>query len=574
MFPAEVESFTTAGEEAVYRFLKNAARPDSEFLAWYSPDIEDREPDFILLSPDCGLIVLEVKDWVTSQILKLNPKDALLRIAGKPERRKQPLAQAREYVNSLMSLLGRKGSSVPGDQHKLPCPITWGAVFPHIHRDDFRSARMHEVMDETRVFCWDDICETSPLMRDKSGEKFRQWLQEHFPPLFDFTLTKSSKDRIRSSIFPVVRLDLPVRGGCQAQAETVLALDQDQENLARSFGCGKMLMQGPSGSGKTLILAHQAWNLLRINKSIKRILITCFNLSLVPYVRRLLSRKGASLGADGVEVLPFYSLCERILGEPMAHGESSDFYNLVVQETLDRLDGTHPLQNHWNAILVDEGQDFSKEMAQVILRLLPPSGTLTIAQDENQRLYTKEENAWSEIPGLRIHKLHRQYRNTKQIASWATKSLTGNTMSVEFMGADGPEPSRITTATGPELVQHVADAVATLIQQGVPMSEIAVLYAHSKIDGVPNLPEALLMAIEMRGALARWAAKDITSKRGYDITTDSVTISTIHSAKGLDYAHVFLLGLKNKPADDKNKRLAYVGMTRARESLTLCDTSQ
>ena len=100
MFPARCESFATAGEEAVYRFLEKAARPDGDFLAWYSPDIEDREPDFILLSPDCGLVVLEVKDWLASQILELNPKEALLQIAGRPERRKQPLAQAREYVNS------------------------------------------------------------------------------------------------------------------------------------------------------------------------------------------------------------------------------------------------------------------------------------------------------------------------------------------------------------------------------------------------------------------------------------------------------------------------------------------
>ena len=84
MFPARCESFATAGEEAVYRFLEKGARPDGDFLAWYSPDIEDREPDFILLSPDCGLVVLEVKDWLASQILELNPKEALLQIAGRP----------------------------------------------------------------------------------------------------------------------------------------------------------------------------------------------------------------------------------------------------------------------------------------------------------------------------------------------------------------------------------------------------------------------------------------------------------------------------------------------------------
>ena len=59
MFPADVTSFLTTGEEATYSFLQRTARPDGKFLCWYAPDIEEREPDFILLSPDCGLVVLE-----------------------------------------------------------------------------------------------------------------------------------------------------------------------------------------------------------------------------------------------------------------------------------------------------------------------------------------------------------------------------------------------------------------------------------------------------------------------------------------------------------------------------------
>ena len=136
MFPAENAAFTTAGEEAVYRFLRRAARPDAVFLAWYSPDIEDREPDFILLSPDSGLIVLEVEDWLAEQVLEADPKSALLQIGPRQERRKQPLAQAREYVNSLLSLLGRHAPAGAGGKAALPCPVTWGAVFPHMRREE------------------------------------------------------------------------------------------------------------------------------------------------------------------------------------------------------------------------------------------------------------------------------------------------------------------------------------------------------------------------------------------------------------------------------------------------------
>ena len=37
--------------------------------------------------------------------------------------------------------------------------------------------------------------------------------------------------------------------------------------------------------------------------------------------------------------------------------------------------------------------------------------------------------------------------------------------------------------------------------------------------------------------------KITSSKKSYDITTNSVTISTIHSTKGFDYACVFLVGI-------------------------------
>lgn len=89
MFPADVTSFLTTGEEATYSFLQRTARPDGKFLCWYAPDIEEREPDFILLSPDCGLVVLEVKDWLIDQLLEVDGKSVLLSVNGREERRKQ-----------------------------------------------------------------------------------------------------------------------------------------------------------------------------------------------------------------------------------------------------------------------------------------------------------------------------------------------------------------------------------------------------------------------------------------------------------------------------------------------------
>ncbi|MDF7825869.1 RecQ family ATP-dependent DNA helicase [Pontiellaceae bacterium B12227] len=54
-----------------------------------------------------------------------------------------------------------------------------------------------------------------------------------------------------------------------------------------------------------------------------------------------------------------------------------------------------------------------------------------------------------------------------------------------------------------------------------------------------------------------------------------VYLSTVHSAKGLEFDHVILLGKWDQPFKrtelEEERRLYYVGMTRARETLTLCE---
>lgn len=66
----------------------------------------------------------------------------------------------------------------------------------------------------------------------------------------------------------------------------------------------------------------------------------------------------------------------------------------------------------------------------------------------------------------------------------------------------------------------------------------------------------------------------------YDTEADAVTMMTIHSAKGLEFPNVFIVGMEEgifpglrsmeRVADmEEERRLAYVGITRARDTLTL-----
>jgi len=78
MIPDDIQVFTTPGEGAFYRFLQTVARPDDRHLSWYLPDVQGREPDFIIYSEDVGLIIFEVKDWAIDQIIEGTPQRFLL----------------------------------------------------------------------------------------------------------------------------------------------------------------------------------------------------------------------------------------------------------------------------------------------------------------------------------------------------------------------------------------------------------------------------------------------------------------------------------------------------------------
>ena len=138
------------------------------------------------------------------------------------------------------------------------------------------------------------------------------------------------------------------------------------------------------------------------------------------------------------------------------------------------------------------------------------------------------------------------------------------------MEGAAPQLRRITDAT--DGAAYIVERIRHLHDQGVPYSEMLILYALRRYEGLDGeLPLFLRDALEEHGILASWPARDAQSKAGWDITTDSVTISTVHSMKGMDAEAVFVMGLdalQTRHAPDPNV-LAYVACTRARRFLEI-----
>jgi len=259
---------------------------------------------------------------------------------------------------------------------------------------------------------------------------------------------------------------------------------------------------------------------------------------------------------------------------------------MVIQDTLEKLPAC---DLRYDAILIDEGQDFSDDMLKIVTALLnPKTDHLAIALDDNQNIYERR-SSWKAV-GIhargRVHRLSWIYRNTKEIADFAEKIIADDQASRKEVFQEALFPKIFETLHGPQpdvrqfndygtIASWVADRIGSLNEkENYPLADIAVIYAMRSpdSDSVMNLPRLLEEALERKGLMYNWVSEDYRSKRSYDVTADSIPISTIHSLKGFDYACVFVLGIDwlapgHRWTEEQIRKLAYVAVTRARERL-------
>ncbi|MBU5268249.1 NERD domain-containing protein [Virgibacillus proomii] len=59
--PESIRSSATAGERILFNTLKEYL--DDDYIIYYEPEINGKKPDFLIIGPYLGLLVLEVKDY-------------------------------------------------------------------------------------------------------------------------------------------------------------------------------------------------------------------------------------------------------------------------------------------------------------------------------------------------------------------------------------------------------------------------------------------------------------------------------------------------------------------------------
>jgi DNA helicase-2/ATP-dependent DNA helicase PcrA len=284
-------------------------------------------------------------------------------------------------------------------------------------------------------------------------------------------------------------------------------------------------------------------------------------------------------------------------------------FDELVELALGLLEASPPTlaeeRQRVQALLVDEYQDVDARQARLLSLLEPESGELCVVGDPDQSIYGFRgafpgafERFSAAHPGARRLLLTRNHRSTPAIADAARQVLAGGQDAIRMLATRlGPERIGLHAAASDRAeAEHVVASLEGLVgghsffsldsgrglsgpvAEGLAFSDVAVLY---RLDA---LAEPIVEALERSGIPWRRRSHerlaDALGGDGFDQRADFVRLMTLHAAKGLEFRVVFLVGCEDgvlplsfgpvrAAPREEERRLLYVGMTRATERLCL-----
>lgn len=553
---SELRAVKSAAEVRFYRHCRDRLPSDWTVLysvPWVRTSLggqpRDGEADFVVLVPDKGMLVVEVKGGG----VEFNPARNewySTNAEGKTNLIKDPFVQAKGEKFAVLGIL----HDDPKWRLVQPGKITIGhavlladidrldgVVGPNSPRE-ILGGRVELEQSEK----W--ILSVLGYWRSSGDEGRRTELNQQGIGFIESVLFK----RLQARPLLATRL---------ADEERMrITLTEQQSRILRVLGAHKKaVIVGGAGTGKTLLALERAR--MCAERGMKTLLLT-YNRLLADHLKQ------SVMNDSQIAAMSFHQLCEwRSAQAGKASGRDliaeareafparggSEYFDQQLPYALAL--STEVLADRFDAIIVDEAQDFRPEYWAGIELLLTSEadGYLYIFCDPNQALYSKAlALPITDAPFA----LTSNCRNTESIHAFSYRFFKGD-ITDPPRGNSGVPIDFIESQSTSSQASDVHSRVVQLIaKEGLGPTQIAVL-----VCGQPKSAyyDALSSKPLPRGVV--WSFEGAAA-------SDGVRVDTVNRFKGLEADVVVLWGLDTIRSADRVETL-YVGASRAKSRLHL-----
>ena len=344
----------------------------------------------------------------------------------------------------------------------------------------------------------------------------------------------------------------------------------------------RMRIEGVAGSGKSHMVV---WDALRLSRIGKNVAIACYNDLLATELKQDMDkvisndriRVEKKYAQDGgvsygrVDVYAYSEWCEKYVRAAKLKikkgGDRSQYYDkelpqaFVKAQKILAKDKKKREKFFYDAIIIDEGQDFASEWVDGFIGLLhnEEHGIVRFFYDPAQRLYASRngiDNA--QVDAMPVMVLNRGFRSTKRILEWVRKN-TGFRLQAFDNIVLGEAVKEIQYSDGSEQVQMLSARIDELMEKKkLSVSDILVVSMKSdRNSALKNITDERLV----------WNTSGDKS-----LVKDKINIVSVYRIKGLDATAVILADLEEPVEASKRedwKRCMLVGATRAKALLTV-----
>ena len=494
------------------------------------------ECDFILLEPERGLLFVEVKGGS----LVFDGEKWVRKVgAQRRDLNKDPFAQAQRAMHEIVNIVKQRNRSI---SKGLPFTYGFAVAFPDCRVSGWLppSIRRELILDAA----------TLRGLPDAVRRIFASFSRYEHRGLYSDEVVS-----IREALYPKYALVPVLWRKIEDQEERLQRLTDDQQRILDTLAQQpKAAISGVAGSGKTLLALAKAQAMARRGS---RTLLLCYNRPLKDWLCDAVPD-----AFDGNLVIDNYhgladDLC-KAAGVPLwDRGDTNDpeFWSEEVPAALDEACGKLGPEHKFDAIIVDEGQDFQAlwwDSLQSVFRCAANKACYYVFFDPNQNLFVDEPGLPDELGPS--YPLPMNCRNTRRIAAHCA-ALVGHENRTLDAAPLGEEPEMVSVGTLREAVRAAGKRVRELClsnRGGLKASQVAVL--------VPAFVEK------------RWPSKfaSIQLTRDFDEwrRNEGVLIATWGRFKGLEADAVVIVEtpMRNQARERVSR---YVARSRAKHLLTV-----